>query len=202
MKLYAQHPVRALVQITSDVLALVWIYVWVRAALALREAVLTLDRPGELLESTGQGFSEHMTSAAEQALRVPLAGEALATPFSSMSETGESLTSAGDSFRESVASLALTLPLLTASLPLLLVAATWLPARARWVRQANATRRLRALAPQARSRLLALRALSSVAPSKLVGVHEDPAGAWHADDRAAVDALADLELRRLGLRAL
>lgn len=200
MKLYAEHPVRAFVQIASDVLALVWIYVWVRAALSLRDIISTLDRPGELLASTGAGFTEHMTSAAEQAARVPLAGEALATPFTNMSETGESLTSAGDAFRESVASLALTLPLLTASLPILLVAATWLPARARWVHQANATRRLRKLAPEARARLLALRALASVAPSRLVGVHDDPAGAWHADDRRAVDALAELELRRLGLR--
>ncbi|WP_433700123.1 hypothetical protein [Nocardiopsis sp. CA-288880] len=200
MKLYADRPARAFVQIASDVLVLAWIYVWVRAALSLRETVLALDRPGELLEDTGREFTEHMAGAAEQARRVPVAGEALAAPFTGMSGTGESLASAGDSFRESVASLALTLPLLTVSLPLLLVAATWLPARVRWVRQAGATRRLRGLAPEARSRLLALRALASVAPSRLVGVHEDPAGAWHADDRRAVDALAGLELRRLGLR--
>ncbi|WP_150238790.1 hypothetical protein [Nocardiopsis quinghaiensis] len=200
MKLYADNPVRMFLQIAADLLALAWVYLWIRAALSLRETVLALNRPGELMASTGEGFTEHMDSAAEQALKVPLAGEALSTPFTNMSGTGESLSAAGASLQESVASLALALPLLTAALPLLLLAATWLPARARWVRQAASTRRLRGLTPEARSRLLALRALSSVSPSRLAGAHEDPAGAWRSDDREAVHALASLELRRLGLR--
>lgn len=200
MKLYAESPVRALLQLASDLLALAWVYVWVRAALSLREIITALHRPGELMASTGEGFTEHMNSASEQALKVPLAGEALAAPFTSMSETGESLTAAGDSFQGSVASLALVLPLLTAVLPLFLLAVTWLPARVRWVRQADCVQRLRGLTPEARSRLLALRALVSVSPSRLAGVHEDPAGAWHSGDSEAVRGLADLELRRLGLR--
>ncbi|NYH51512.1 MULTISPECIES: hypothetical protein [Nocardiopsis] len=200
MKPYADAPVRMFLQIAADLLALAWVYLWIRAALSLREIIMGLNRPGELMVSTGEGFSEHMDNAAEQALKVPLAGDALATPFTSMSGTGESLSAAGASFQESVASLGLTLPLLTAALPLLLLAATWLPARARWIRQAGSVRRLRGLTPEARSRLLALRALASVSPSRLAGVHEDPAGAWHADDRKAVRALASLELRRLGLR--
>ncbi|WP_159945157.1 MULTISPECIES: hypothetical protein [unclassified Nocardiopsis] len=200
MKLYADRPLRALLQLTSDLIAVAWVYLWVRAALWLRETILALNRPGELLASTGRGLTEHMDNAAEQARRVPLAGEALSTPFTSMSGSGESLTAAGDSFQESVASLALTLPLLTVLVPVLLVAATWLPLRARWVRQAGAVRRTRGLTPEARSRLLALRALTSVPPARLARVHEDPVGAWHTDDSRAVAALATLELRRLGLR--
>ncbi|MFE6449591.1 hypothetical protein [Nocardiopsis dassonvillei] len=202
MKLYAEYPVRAFLQFASDLLAAAWVYAWVSAALALHETLMALSRPGELMVSTGEGFSEHMNAAAEQARQVPLAGEALATPFTSMSETGESLTAAGTSFQETVASLALTLPLLTAVLPLLLLAATWLPLRARWVRHASAARRLRGLAPEARSRLLALRALTSASPSRLAGTHEDPAGAWRSGDRRTVEALAALELRRLGLRRI
>lgn len=45
-----------------------------------------------------------------------------------------------------------------------------------------------------------LRALSSVSPERLARVHGDPAGAWRADDTAALEGLAALELRRLGLR--
>ncbi|MFD6951505.1 hypothetical protein A6A08_12200 [Nocardiopsis sp. TSRI0078] len=202
MKPYADTPVRMSLQIAADLLALAWVYLWVGAALSLREVLMALERPGELMVSTGEGFSEHMDSAAGQALKVPLAGDALATPFTSMSGTGETLSAAGASFQESVASLGLTLPLLTAALPLLLLAATWLPARVRWMRQAGSVRRMRGLAPEARSRLLALRALSSVSPSRLADVHEDPAGAWHSGDREAVRELASLELRRLGLRGL
>lgn len=201
MKLYADHPVRASLQIASDLCALTWAYVWVGAALRLRETITSLNRPGELLADTGEGVRENMDDAAEQARQVPVAGEALSTPFASMSESGASLTAAGASLQESVASLALALPLLTAALPLLLLATTWLPARVRWVRGASAVRRSLALSPGARSRLLALRALSSAPPARLADVHEDPVGAWHSDDREAVDALACLELRRLGLRA-
>lgn len=201
MKLYADRPVRALVQLASDALAVAWVYLWVRAALDLRDLIGRLDRPGELMAATGRGFSEHMDSAAEQAAKVPLAGEALATPFTNMSETGDSLTSAGDSFRETVASLATTLPLLVAAVPILLVAATWLPARARWIARATSVRRAGKLSPQARSRLLALRALTSVAPARLAAVHADPADAWRSGDAAALDRLAALELRRMGLRA-
>ncbi|WP_017581746.1 hypothetical protein [Nocardiopsis valliformis] len=200
MKLYADAPVRACLQLVSDLFALVWVFVWISAALSLREVLLSLNRPGELMTSTGDGFTEHMNSAAENVRQVPLAGDALATPFAGLSENGESLSAAGDSFQESVSSLALTLPLLVAVLPLLLLAATWLPVRARWISRATSTKQLIGLAPQARTRLLALRALSLASPTQLMAVHEDPAGAWQENDPDTVTELAALELRRLGLR--
>lgn len=200
MKLYADTPVRACLQLVSDLAALTWTFLWISAALSLREILQSLNRPGELMSSTGEGFTEHMSTAAENVGRVPLAGEALSTPFTDLSESGESLTAAGDSFQESVASLSFTLPLLVALLPLFLLAATWLPARARWIHRATTTKRLTALAPQARTRLLALRALSSASPARLMEAHEDPALAWQQNESAAVARLAALELRRLGLR--
>lgn len=200
MKLYADTPVRACLQLVSDLFALVWVFVWISAALSLREALLTLNRPGELMTSTGEGFTEHMNTAAENVRQVPLAGDALATPFADLGETGESLTAAGDSFQETVSSLALTLPLLVALLPLLLLATTWLPVRARWISRATSAKRLLGLTPEARTRLLALRALSLASPAALMAVHEDPAGAWRENDPCAVTELAALELRRLGLR--
>lgn len=56
------------------------------------------------------------------------------------------------------------------------------------------------MSAEARTRLLALRALSSASPTKLMEVHEDPARAWREDEPATVDRLAALELNRLGLR--
>ncbi|MBE3000884.1 hypothetical protein IDM40_19620 [Nocardiopsis sp. HNM0947] len=200
MKLYAERHLRAAAQITSDLLALAWTAFWVLAALSLHEMIMSLARPGELLESAGSDMTDHMSTAAENVEQVPMAGEALATPFTSVGEAGESLSSAGTSFQESIGTLALVLPLLTAALPVLLLAATWFPARARWVARANSARRLRHLDPGARERLLALRALSSAPAGHLAGVHEDPAGAWHDAEPAAVRDLADLELRRLGLK--
>ncbi|WP_307851285.1 hypothetical protein [Nocardiopsis sp. MG754419] len=200
MKPYADTPVRACLQLVSDLAAVVWVFVWVSAALSLREIILSLNRPGELMASTGEGFTENMNTAAENVGRVPMAGDALAAPFTALSETGASLTEAGDSFQESVSSLATTLPLLVAVIPLLLLAATWLPARARWIHRATTTRRLAALTPEARTRLLALRALSGASPARLMAVHQDPALAWQRGDETVVGRLAELELRRLGLR--
>ncbi|MEU3017377.1 hypothetical protein ABZ635_08310 [Nocardiopsis sp. NPDC007018] len=200
MKLYADTPVRAVLQLVSDLFALVWVCAWVYAALTLREAVLTLNRPGELMASTGAGFTEHMGTAAENVRQVPFAGDALATPFDNLSDTGATMSQAGESFQETVGTLAVTLPLLVVAIPLYLVAATWLPMRVRWIRRATGTRRLDRLAPDAQARLLALRALSSASTSRLLEVHADPAGAWRANDPATVAGLADLELRRLGLR--
>lgn len=200
MKLYADTPVRACLQLISDLLALTWVFLWVSAALSLREVLLALNRPGELMTSTGDGFTEHMTTAAENVQQVPLAGDALATPFNNLGETGESLSAAGDSFQESVATLALTLPLMVALLPIFLVLATWLPMRARWIRRAGATKRLNKMAPEARTRLLALRALSSASPTRLMAVHDDPVRAWQSDQKSVVTELAALELRSLGLR--
>ncbi|GAB2511400.1 hypothetical protein [Nocardiopsis aegyptia] len=202
MKLYAERPVRACLQLLSDLLALSWAVLWITTALSLREVITGLDRPGELIASSGEGVSEHMATAAEAAERVPLAGEALAAPFTSVGGAGESLASAGTSLQESVAALALYLPLVTAVIPLALLAATWLPARARWVRQAATVRSIRTMSPQARSRLLALRALTAVSPSRLTDAHEDPVGAWHADDPEATRVLAAMELNRLGLRSV
>jgi hypothetical protein len=200
VKLYADTPVRACLQLVSDLLALVWVFVWISAALSLREVILNLNRPGELMAGTGEGFTEHMNTAAENVRQVPLAGDALSAPFSNLSETGESLTAAGDSFQETVSSLGLTLPLLVAVLPLFMIATTWLPMRARWISRATSTKRLSGLTPEARTRLLALRALSSASPARLMAVHDDPAGAWQENDRATVAELAALELRGLGLR--
>lgn len=200
MKLYADKPARACLQLVSDLFALTWAFLWVAAALSLREVLMALNRPGELMTSTGDGVTEHMNTAAENVEQVPLAGEALATPFSGLGETGESLSAAGDSFQESVGTLALTLPMLVALLPLFLLAGTWLPMRMRWIRRASDTKRLSGLTPEARARLLALRALSSAPSTRLMAVHDDPAAAWHAGEREVVAELAGLELGRLGLR--
>jgi len=48
--------------------------------------------------------------------------------------------------------------------------------------------------------LLALRALTRQPLRRLVAIHPDPATAWRDHDTKALDSLAALELRTLGLR--
>ncbi|MFC7740962.1 hypothetical protein ACFQXA_08155 [Nocardiopsis composta] len=199
LKLYADRPVRRALQLTADLLALAWIGLWAAAAYALHGTVSELGGSGLLIAAAGDRVDEHMDAAAEAARRVPVAGDSLASPFSSVGDAGASLGEAGRSFQESAASAALALSALAVLLPVLLAVSVWLLPRLRWIRRAADARTAGELSPRARERLLALRALQSVRPALLAEAHPDPAAAWRADDPEAVRALASLELRRLGL---
>ncbi|QBI53701.1 hypothetical protein [Streptomonospora litoralis] len=200
MRIYADRPLRFLVQFAADLLTAGWIAAWVWAGMTLHDTLSTLAVPGELLESAGNGVSENMADAAEQVKRVPLAGDSLAAPFQSVGEAGTSLSEAGQGLQETMTTVALTLSLLTAALPVLFALVVWLPTRARWIRRASSAAALRSMPDQSGASLLALRALASARPRRLLKVAPDPAAAWRKGDRAAIAGLADLELRRMGLR--
>ncbi len=72
----------------------------------------------------------------------------------------------------------------------------WLPLRLRWMRRAGAAVKLRGSSRD----LLALRALANQPLRRLAALDPGIAAAWRRGDPAAVEALAALELRRLGLR--
>ncbi|MCT4574119.1 hypothetical protein N3930_45040, partial [Bacillus thuringiensis] len=48
--------------------------------------------------------------------------------------------------------------------------------------------------------LFALRAMSTAPMARLATISDDPVRAWRQGDREVIDQLADLELRRCGLR--
>jgi len=83
--------------------------------------------------------------------------------------------------------------------PLALVLFLWLPLRLRWIRRAGVASGVRDQ-PAGRD-LLALRALASQPLNELAKLGPDIAQSWRNGDAEAVDALAALELRRLGLKA-
>lgn len=200
MKLYADRPARFAPQVLSDVLAVLWIALWIKAAFALHDTVAAAGASGTTLADAGDAVDRHMGDAAEAARQVPLAGDGLASPLTAVGEAGSSLGEAGRSLQDSIATSAVLLGLLTACLPFVVALGTWLPARLRWIRQAGTARSAGALQGHAGDRVLALRALASVRPSRLAAVHADPVEAWRTGDAEAVRALAALELRRLGLR--
>jgi hypothetical protein len=85
------------------------------------------------------------------------------------------------------------------AVPLAVVLFGWLPLRLRWMRRAGVAKAVRD-APAGRD-LLALRALASRPLSELTRLGPDIAQSWRNGDAAAVDQLAGLELRKLGLSA-
>jgi hypothetical protein len=196
--LYAERPAVWLRQVFTDIFVVVWVYAWIRAAMWLYDLISKLAAPGRTLEGAGNGLADNLAKAGRTVGKVPVAGDELAGPFSSAANAARSLAAAGRDQQEIVHQLALVLSVALVALPLALVLFGWLPLRVRWMRRAGAA----AVARDGRSGrdLLALRALAGQPLRRLTRLDPEIAEAWRRGDTEAVDALASLELRRLGLR--
>ncbi|GAA4585310.1 hypothetical protein BJY16_002954 [Actinoplanes octamycinicus] len=198
MKLYADRVPLASRQLITDLLVVLWIYLWVRVALGIHDLVEKLAVPGAKLESAGSGIADNLADAGGKVGRVPVVGDQLTKPFTGAADAARSIAEAGHQQQELVDKLALILPLMAIAVPLALVLFLWLPLRLRWIRRASVAAAVRD-EPAGRD-LLALRALASRPLGELTRLGPDIAQSWRNGDAAAVDALAELELRRLGLR--
>lgn len=199
MKLYADRIPTAARQLLTDVLVAAWIYLWIRAAMWLHDLVQKLAVPGQKLAGAGGGLADNLADAGGKVGRVPVVGDELTSPFERAAGAARAMADAGREQQELVGELALALSLALLVFPLGVVLLGWLPLRVRWMRRAGAARALRS-APGGRD-LLALRALANQPIRKLTRIDADVAQAWRRGDAEAVDALAALELRALGLRA-
>jgi hypothetical protein len=196
MKLYAERGGLRARQIVLDLAVLAWIVVWVWAGAHVDQQVNRLAGPGRTVESAGHRLAGASAKVSGAAKRVPGLGSTLAKPFSAVQDSGRQLESAGVTQQRETHRLALLLGWLIAVLPIAYALIHHLPGRIRWARQASAGARLRAAG--ADRRLFALRALATAPLTDLAGVTTDPMAAY---DAGRVDALADLEFRRLGLVA-
>jgi hypothetical protein len=188
----------AIRQLLTDLLVVLWVYAWIRAGRWVHDLVLKLGVPGQKLEGAGNGMADNLAAAGGKVGRVPLVGDELTQPFTRAAEAARSLAEAGRESQEMVGTLALVLSLLLLAVPLGLVLFGWLPLRLRWMRRAGVAAAVRDQ-PAGRD-LLALRALAGRPLNQLTRLGPDIAQSWRNGDAAAVDALAALELRDLGLR--
>jgi len=195
MTLYAQDPVLRTRQVVSDVAVAVWVVAWLLLAWALHELLRHLERPGALLEDAGGRLVGAAGGAGDRVAGLPGVGDRLRAPFDAVADGGRAVVRAGASQQDAAGSLALWLPLVLAAIPIAYVLARHLPGRVRWAREAGAARVLLAGAPD--GRLFALRALASAPLEDLLEVAPDPLAAYEAGH---ITPLADVELRRLGLR--
>ncbi|SCE86330.1 hypothetical protein GA0074695_1695 [Micromonospora viridifaciens] len=199
MKIYADRFPVVLRQLLTDLLVVVWVYATIRFALWLHDLIEKLAVPGQKLEGAGGGLADNLADAGGKVGRVPLVGDELTAPFTKAAQAARAVADAGRDQQELVGQLALGLSIAVLVLPLGLVLFGWLPLRLRWMRRAGAAKAL-AAAPAGRD-LLALRALAGQPLGRLARIAPDVAEAWRRGDDATVDALAALELRRLGLKA-
>lgn len=202
MRLYADRPDRRARQVAADLGLLLWTVVWVLVARVVHRAVLVLAEPGRALADLGDSISRTMDSAAGAAEDVPLVGDELADPFSSLGDAGGSVAGAGQGAQDAVQTLATVLAVVLVVLPVGWMLLRWAPWRLRWAREAAAADRLmadRRLEPP-ELELLAARALATAPLPVLARLPAGTGAGWRAGDPAAVRALAGLELARLGLR--
>ena len=197
MKLYAERPGLRTRQLVGDLAVLAWMAAWVAAGVALYRLVEKLAVPGERVEQAGSSFAGDIAEIQQKVGRIPVVGGQLQDPFGRLSGVGQTLADAGATQQEVVHQLALWLGVLVAAVPIIALLLVWLPRRVAWAREAGAASRLRL--DGADLELFALRAVANRSLRDLHRVTPDPAGDLRAGE---YQALADLELRALGLRAV
>jgi hypothetical protein len=198
VKFYADRLPTAIRQLITDILIVIWVYAWIRAGLWVHDMMLKLGVPGQKLQGAGTGLADNLADAGGKVGRVPLVGDQLVKPFNGAADAARAMAEAGRQQQEIVGDVALVMALVVVALPLALVLFIWLPLRLRWMRRAGVARTVRDQ-PAGRD-LLALRALASRPLNELTKLGPDIAQSWRNGDAAAVDALAALELKDLGLR--
>jgi hypothetical protein len=196
VKLYAETAGLRARQLLRDLAVLAWTAAWVWAGLTLYRLVDKLAVPGARLEQAGGGFAGDVAEIQQKVGRLPVVGGDLQGPFGRLAGVGRTLADAGATQQQVVHQLALWLGVLVAAVPIAALLVAWLPRRVAWAREAGAASRLRL--GGADLELFALRAVANRSLRELRRVTADPAGALRAGD---YQALADLELRSLGLRA-
>ena len=195
MKLYAETAGLRARQVLIDLAMVAWTAAWVWAGVNLYRLVEKLAVPGARLEQAGGGFAGDVSEIQQKVGRIPVVGGDLQGPFGRLAGVGQTLADAGATQQQVVHQLALWLGVLVAAVPIVTLLLAWLPRRVSWAREAGAASRLRLAG--ADLELFALRAVANRPLRQLRRVTPDPAGALRSGD---FEALADLELRSLGLR--
>jgi hypothetical protein len=200
VRIYADRAGTTLRQFITDSVVIAWLAFWVWASIRVYDKVSNLAVPGQKMENAGTGIAGGLTDASDQIGRVPGVGDSLSAPFDSAASAANALAEAGRDQQAAVHNLALTVVALVLVVPVGLVIFGYLPLRIRWMRRASIAVALR---ERATGRdLLALRALTRQPLRRLLAIHPDPATAWRDHDTRALNSLAALELRTLGLRGL
>ena len=195
---YAESPARRGRQIAADVMVAAGLLGCLWVGTGVHDLTAGLAEPGRALESAGTSLSDRMDDAADAAGSTPLAGDELAAPFEGAGDASRAIEDAGVRQQQVVATLATGLGWATGGIPALFLVLLWLPRRLRFARQASQAARLRAA--DAGLDLLALRALARQPLADLAALGPAVVEGWRDRDADAVDALAALELRQLGLR--
>lgn len=197
MKIYSDYPVQRARQVIADACALAAIWFTIAAARALGDRINAFKALGVRMEDAGAGFRTTMTDIGQSLADVPLVGDGISAPFSAAANAGGQLQSAGAEQQAAVGELAVNVAVTVAVLPLAAILLVWLVPRLRFAWRAARTKRL--LRHEGALDLLALRALLTGDPLRVLTAVDHPAQAWREHDKGAIRTLAALELRSSGV---
>jgi hypothetical protein len=198
MSIYAKRPAKMIGQMFGDGFVLLWTVGWAIIGIFVHRVIEILAIPARETARTATRLAENFREAGAEAAKVPVAGEQLRRPFDAASVTlGNLITSANDQVT-SIERLALIVGWLVFLIPVTIVVAFWLPRRIRFYRQARASQVFLDALPDLD--LFALRAMAAQPLYVLAEISDDPVSAWRSGDRAVINQLAEIELKRNGLR--
>ena len=198
MGIYAKRPAKMIGQLVGDGFVVLWTIGWAIVAIFAYRVIEVLATPARETARTATRLAENFRQAAAEAAKVPVAGEQFRRPFDSAAVTlGNLIDSANDQVA-SIERLALIVGWLVFLIPVSIVVAFWLPRRIRFYRQARASQVF--LDSLADLDLFALRAMAAQPLYVLAEISDDPVQAWRSGDREVINKLAEIELKRNGLR--
>lgn len=191
------EPRRRTARLVGDAVVAAWVVGWALVAWALKGTVDALAAPLTGVGDNTEALSRRLDDAARDLGTLPLVGEDLSNAFGSLAGQLGDITAQADAQADSVLAAAWVLFWVVWLLPSLTVALLYVPRRLRRARELEAARRH--LAERGDFDLFAFRALQNASPAALARLPQPPAAAWRSGDPAAIRALGQLELERLGL---
>jgi hypothetical protein len=185
-------------QLTADTAVVGWAAAWTWVAVHVHGVVLGVASVSFRLRDGAGGISRNLDSAGKGVDRVPLVGDSLSTPLTSAGGAADTVAGAGGQLGEGISAAATPIAVAVVAATVLPLVVPWFVLRWRYARRAGASMDLSVTG--AGARLLALRAIAGQPAHRLARVDPDPVAAWTRGDPTVIAELADLELRRLGLR--
>jgi hypothetical protein len=181
-----------------DIALVLWVALWIGFAVAIAIDVHNLSSLSDTLSSSGRALGE-TGRALRQLDNVPFVGSRVGPIARRIEEVAASAQASGDESRSSVERLSVLLGIAVALIPTIPILGLYLPLRRSATKDVRAVRR--SLSRQQGDPLfdefLARRAAQTLPFHVLQTVSQNP---WRDIAEGRTGPLADLELRRLGLR--
>lgn len=198
MGLYARRRGQFIAQLVTDVLVVCWCVGWGIVGSRLHAVIESLNDPLRETSEAAARLREQFRTAGDEAARVPGVGADLRRPFDGAADQVAGMIASVQDQMDSVSRVADLVGWLVFLIPVLITVALWLPQRIRFVRLSRAAQRH--IDGPADLQLFALRAMANQPMHVLARISDDPVADWRRGDEDVIHRLAEVELRRAGLR--